>query len=359
MNARTLTCVLLGLVACSEDDRSAAIASNDASVAGRAADGGRSGRSASVAGAAGPNPSEPPAEAGHGGTVADPSAGEGGAPSVRDTEPEDDAGAGASSPDACAAALGTDSGLRTLEVSGIERSYVLHVPERAGSSGPRPLVIDLHGLLMHGRYQRATSGFAGEADRHGFVVAYPDARVAWNAGSCCTPEPSVDDVGFIRGLIETLVKSGCIDAKRVYAAGVSAGGGLAQRLACEAADVIAAVTTREWDLLESDVEGCRPSRPIAVLSRRGQNDRAVPYGGGALRPANGLNETIRPLGAIASSARWAALAGCDDAPATNDRDCRVYAGCEAGVEVALCAPLPEPSDDAAAAWTFLERFALP
>ena len=97
----------------------------------------------------------------------------------------------------------------------------------------------------------------------------------------------MDDLGFAKAIVSTVEGLGCIDTKRVYSTGFSMGGGFSHYLACNAADIFAAVTPSAFDLLEDNEEPCHPSRPISELSFRGTSDPIVPYAGGASsRPAS-------------------------------------------------------------------------
>src|SRR5262245_35584191 len=106
-------------------------------------------------------------------------------------------------------------GQRKLQVGGRERSYAVHVPPGATDSRPMPLVIVLHGGAGNGAGAATQTGFSREADRSGFVVAYPDGTdrprpflnalgkpglLTWNAGGCCgyAMENRIDDVAFLR-----------------------------------------------------------------------------------------------------------------------------------------------------------------
>jgi len=260
-------------------------------------------------------------------------------------------------PSCLAAVAGAE--YRELEVGGTTRRYLLSAPQSGTAN--LPLVIDLHGLSTHAAFERATSGFAELAESEGFVVAYPEAvDVAWSTGDdgCCSVAP-VDDVAFIRALVELLRAADCIDSKRVYAVGISAGGGLAQQLACRAADVFAAVATRDFDLLSEVAANCRPSRPVAVLALRDMLDTAIPYAAGELRPVNGLNRRFSSLGAVGSMERWAALDQCSGPAESIGSSCRGHAACSGGTEVVSCTRPAGQAADALTAWTFLKRFQLP
>jgi poly(3-hydroxybutyrate) depolymerase len=250
----------------------------------------------------------------------------------------------------------------TISVGGVSRTYILHVPPNYTGNTPVPLVIDFHPLLSSGSFQRMNSGYAQLADQEGFIVAFPNGiDNAWNIGPCCTRSRTVDDQAFARALVDRIKSQGCIDPKRVYAAGFSMGGGFSHYLACNAADVFAAVAPSAFDLLTADEEPCNPSRPISVISFRGTNDSVVPYAGGASRPPNGLNVTIHFLGARGTFQRWAELNGCTGTPTAGAGGCETYTQCRAGTEVTLCTAQGggHSTGDARTGWNMLKRHPMP
>jgi polyhydroxybutyrate depolymerase len=131
------------------------------------------------------------------------------------------------------------------------------------------------------------SGFNEVADQNGFIVVYPngtsllseDILLTWNGGTCCgyAQEKNVDDVGFVRAIVPDLQSLVIIDAKRIYATGMSNGGILSHRLACEAADLFAAIAPVSGTL---NFSPCNPSRPISVIEFHGTGDQHIPYHGG-------------------------------------------------------------------------------
>lgn len=183
---------------------------------------------------------------------------------------------------------------RDLEVGGRERSYVLHVPPNAGASDSLPLVIVMHGAGGNPRAIAVQTGFSELADARGFAVVYPAGtrsrwqalltpirgrHFTWNAGDCCSwaQKNQIDDVAFIRALIEEVARAHPIDRARVYAAGLSNGGMMAYRLACEASDSFAAIGVVAGALVTHD---CSPSRPVAVIHLHAARDPIVPFAGG-------------------------------------------------------------------------------
>ncbi|MBK5256882.1 MAG: hypothetical protein JJE39_12690, partial [Vicinamibacteria bacterium] len=130
-----------------------------------------------------------------------------------------------------------------LVSSGDEREYLLYVPKSYDRAKPTPLVISLHGGAMWPVAQREVSQWNRVADEHGFIVVYPwgtglARHRAWRASGRAGSEK---DVRFIRDLIDTLKATYNIDLTRVYANGVSNGGGMSLLLSCMLSDRIAAV----------------------------------------------------------------------------------------------------------------------
>ena len=218
-------------------------------------------------------------------------------------------------------AAGTDVEA-TLAVDGVPRSYTLHLPPAATGSEPLPLVIVLHGGGANAPAIVSLTGFSAEADEEGFVVAYPNGtgrakptaetanQFSWNAGDCCgsAMRQDADDIGFVRALVAKIEHDRTIDHRRIFAAGFSAGGMMAYRLACEADDVFAGVAVVSGAIL---VPSCTPTRPVSVIDIHGTDDNAVPIDGTPEREsyARAKFPPVRE-----SVAFWAAFNGCQAQP---------------------------------------------
>jgi polyhydroxybutyrate depolymerase len=174
---------------------------------------------------------------------------------------------------------------RTLECGGRTRKFLIHIPRKADSGGPLPLVLAFHGAGSNARYMVDFSGLSEKADEAGFIVVYPDGtgRAAgmhtWNAGHCCghAERNQVDDVGFVRALLDELFRLAPIDRNRVYAAGMSNGGMMCYRLADEMAERFAAIASVGGPMGSTE---CHPSRPVPVIHFHGTNDLFAPFEGG-------------------------------------------------------------------------------
>jgi len=209
----------------------------------------------------------------------------------------------------------------TLTHDGIERVYEVHVPPAYMGTTPVPLVLTIHGAHNTPGMVRSWSRMNTVADENGFIVAYPAGVDCWNSGFAlpgCTAAD--DDVGFLTTVVADIESHTCVDPKRVYAAGISNGAMMAQRLACEKADIFAAVAGVAGPLGFSP---CTPSRPISVVYVHGTEDATVGYS--SARPTvNG----------------WAMRNGCTDSPIETynlgSTVCETYQGCSDGVEVVFC-----------------------
>jgi polyhydroxybutyrate depolymerase len=156
-----------------------------------------------------------------------------------------------------------------------DRTALVRVPARA--AGRRaPVVVALHGGGASGRFMKGYSGLARESDRAGFVAVFPDATGAhrfWNLDAAKGP----DDVGFAAALIERVATVACVDPARVFAVGVSNGGGLAARVGCELSERVTGIVVVAGGF--GSLPACDPVRPVSVLEIHGSNDASVPYGG--------------------------------------------------------------------------------
>ncbi len=164
---------------------------------------------------------------------------------------------------------------RDLPFGGLPRRYLVHVPPGYDGSTPVPLVVDIHGFGSNANQQRGISGMRALSDARGFLVVYPDGwENAWNANICCG-NADLDDVGFIRAVVAAVAAEANIDPRRVYVAGLSNGGAMSHRLACDAADLFAAAAPMAFPLAYQPATGCQPSRSIPVLTVMGLTDMLV------------------------------------------------------------------------------------
>ena len=155
------------------------------------------------------------------------------------------------------------SGDRTIDVQG--HKVDVHVPAGYDPSKSMPLVLAFHGYLMASAEMRSTTHLDDAADKNGFIVGFPNGKnESWNGGDCCGDASSQkeDDVAVAKAIVASIDADYCIDSKRTFATGFSNGGFLAYRLACEAADVFAAVAPVSA-VLGIDPKDCKTVAPRA------------------------------------------------------------------------------------------------
>jgi polyhydroxybutyrate depolymerase len=242
--------------------------------------------------------------------------------------------------------LGRGGGVRDREVelavAGEARTFLVHAPAGADLARPAALVFAFHGGLSRARSMVGLTGLDRLADREGFFVVYPQGLARhWNDGRSRSLRLP-DDVGFVRAVLAWMEREHRVDRRRVYATGVSNGGFLSQRLACEMAADIAAVASIAGPMAAPVLASCRPARPVPVLLFHGTDDPLVPYAGGRVRgPHGGAGASV-----AATAGFWARTDGCTGAPVTADLpDAQpadgthvrrtLWAPCAQGAEVAV------------------------
>jgi polyhydroxybutyrate depolymerase len=231
---------------------------------------------------------------------------------------------------------------KTLDSGGRARAYLLHLPPRYDGHTLLPLVLVLHGGGQSPESAEKMSGMSAKADQENFIAVYPSGTgrlskaPTWNAGNCCAyaMENEVDDVAFLRALIDTLERDHATDPKRVFVTGISNGGMMSYRVACELADKIAAIAPVEG---AQNVD-CRPSVPVSVLVFHGTADRLVPYEGGTTKFQMGPPRTDNSVAAAVTF--WVKRDGCSPVPhheESSEVHVDTYSACKAGTSVQLYA----------------------
>jgi len=195
------------------------------------------------------------------------------------------------------------------------RSARVYVPSSYDGQTPLPLVMVLHGYSADAAWALDYFRMEPLAEARGFLVCHPEGTVDrdgwrfWNAtdAGCDFYGSGVDDSAYLRGLIEAVAKQYVVDRKRIYVTGISNGGGMSHRMACDHADLIAAIASLSA-MTFLDPNPHAPSQPVNVLQINGTADEIVPYGGGAV--LGGLPVVALFPGAVATVQTWAGFNGC-------------------------------------------------
>lgn len=224
----------------------------------------------------------------------------------------------------------------TIVSSGERRAYLLHVPEKYDGASPVPLVIAIHGFAEWPAHEALISHWNEVADEEGFIAVYPSGTRfprRWRAsGTTATGDDALIDVRFISELIDHLDAQYNIDPARIYANGLSNGGGMSYLLACTLSGRLAAVGSVAGAYLYP-LEDCAPTRPMPLILFHGTADPVVPYSGG---PSHSFDV---PFPFIPTWVKgYAAVNQCDPVPelfpsSGNDISGMRYTGCDEDAEV--------------------------
>ena len=166
----------------------------------------------------------------------------------------------------------------TIEHDGQTRDYILHLPTGYDASVSYPFVYNLHGYTSNAQQQQFYSGMDVTADENGFIVCYPNGIAnSWNVS--LPGGSSADDVDFLVKLVDSLALDYNINYDRLYSCGMSNGGFMSYKLACEQGDKFAAIASVTGSIVPSQLEECDPIRKMPVMQIHGTADPTVAYNG--------------------------------------------------------------------------------
>jgi polyhydroxybutyrate depolymerase len=233
-----------------------------------------------------------------------------------------------------------------LELKGVKgqgsyvRQYKVHVPPGYDPTVPTPVVFCIHGLAQNSVMFCVTgAALDKKSDAAGFILVMPNGyQNSWNAGTCCggASNEKLDDVALFRAIFAEVDHHLNVDHRRVYATGLSNGGYMSYRLACEASDLFAAIAPGAGAVginsigggtnASSDFTTCDPKEAVSVLDTHGTADPLIPYSLQA--PSLTLFSGKDGCGTTTLPATSPKSAG--------DTTCVTYAQCPAGIEVTGC-----------------------
>jgi polyhydroxybutyrate depolymerase len=181
-------------------------------------------------------------------------------------------------------ALGAGDHKRTITVDELKRHHWVHVPTKYDAKQPTPVVLALHGAMMDGKMMEAFTGLSAAADKHGFIVVYPNGTgpggllQTWNAGKFPGElnGKKADDVKYLGKVLDDVESAFNVDKKRIFVTGLSNGGMMSYRLANEMSERIAAIAPVAGTMT---IEKFEPKRPISVVHFHGTKDSFVPFNG--------------------------------------------------------------------------------
>ncbi len=214
---------------------------------------------------------------------------------------------------------------------GLTRTFFVHIPPSYNVNQPMPVVLDFHGRALNATAQQGISRMIEVSDAQGFIVVQPEGTgtlQTWNADLCCghASTNNIDDTGFVEVMLDKLNEDLCVNTRKVYATGLSNGGFMSHKLACELSDRITAIAPVSGTLTTFD---CEPARPVPVFHFHGDADTIVPYDGFA-----GFISVADTIDA------WVEINGCNSQPEVffdqDDVQCERWSDCQQDTEVRLC-----------------------
>lgn len=183
---------------------------------------------------------------------------------------------------------------REFDYGGTKRSYLIYLPSSYQKDKPAPLLLALHGKTSNGQRMAVLTGFNARAERHGFVVVYPEGiDRQWNylhGISGYREEPRDSD--FLLEIVDAVTNEYNIDNRRVFVTGISNGGFMAQRLACYAPKKFAAFASVAAGGYGAMSVECKNDVPVSMLYVHGTADTKVPWKGLGIQDDKGNRQLV-------------------------------------------------------------------
>lgn len=171
----------------------------------------------------------------------------------------------------------------SFEFDGEAREYRIYIPAIYNESQPTPLVFNLHGYGSSNVEQEFYGDFRPIADTANFIIVHPQGLLDdfggthWNTFGTT----DVDDVGFLAALIDTVSFHYNINSDRIYSTGMSNGGFMSYKLACQLSSEITAIASVTGTISVADLPDCNANHPTPIMQIHGTEDDLVPYEGNA------------------------------------------------------------------------------
>ena len=227
-----------------------------------------------------------------------------------------------------------DDQIESFPQANFNRYYRIYVPERREPGPVAPLVLAFHGVGQNSKEMRASSGLDQAAEQYGFIVVYLQAAMgAWDVFGDLS-ELGLDEIGYVREVIDRVTARYVVDRHRIIAVGLSNGGVFSQRLGCVLSNRIVGFVSVAATMPHRLAEECQPDHRVSALYLVGTADTQFPIEG---------SNVLRSLDEAMDL--WARVDGCDGRrersawPDLTADDTRVYwsryKGCDGGTRVWL------------------------
>jgi polyhydroxybutyrate depolymerase len=245
--------------------------------------------------------------------------------------------------------LRIDDYIFSLKVGEYDRYYKVHVPNKYDAKKAIPILFVFHGggSDMEIQSTEKYSHQISQSEEGGYLVVFPNGfsrfrsgQIAtWNAGKCCAEarDKNVDDVLFVKMILDKLKKQFVIDEKRIFATGMSNGGMFSYRLACEMSDVFKGISSVAGT---DNTINCTPKKPISIMHIHAKDDGHVLFNGGAGPESQSRYLVTDYVSVPKTIEKWVKLNGCNEKPKRvidmKSAYCDLYSPCKDNTEVKLC-----------------------
>ena len=198
----------------------------------------------------------------------------------------------------------------TISIGPSNRQANLRMPGNHDYSRPLPLVVSLHGYSGNGWSNAAYMHHFDSIHENEHLLLYPDGTINlvgmryWNAtDGCCQFSGDVDDANYLLNLINEAIQNYGADPDGIVITGLSNGGFMSHRMACDAGGSIRAIVALNgvtWD----DFSKCPDTGRPDILHVHSTADTVIAYNGGAIWGSDypSATETV---------GYWADRSGCD------------------------------------------------
>ena len=160
---------------------------------------------------------------------------------------------------------------------GVEREYIIHVPENLNQDSP--IVFVIHGYTGSAEGIAAYTGMNNIAEREGFIAVYPQGTIDsngntfFNVGYEFNDDSPINDVSFIRELVRSISQEFNLKRKKAFATGMSNGGDMSYLLACTSSDLFKAVAPVAGVLMKGLKDSCELNSPVPIFEIHGTADK--------------------------------------------------------------------------------------
>lgn len=210
---------------------------------------------------------------------------------------------------------------KTINITfdGVARNFIVYLPSGYNNSGKMPLIFAIHGGSGTPEGMINIANFKTIADRDKVVLVYPEGvQKNWNDGRPTAPNQlGINDVGFFNQMCDYMINNYSVDAKKIYATGISNGGFMSTRLGCELSNRIAAIAVNAATIEATTIApNCKPNRPVPALYIHGTTDPLVPFLGGQITAGGTAGGTI--LSHFQAIDKWVTINACNPTPTVTD-----------------------------------------